>query len=100
MAAVHMNEAGVGTPLLPLFCVENRAINLRKSSGRAILWDGPHFIVDSFMAVNRHFVWRAASAPPDDGQEKGKKKASDGRHDVKNPDVFNGPHRHSRCRFA
>jgi hypothetical protein len=27
-----------------------------------------------------------------DGQEKGKKKASDGRHDGKNPDVFNGPH--------
>ena len=26
-----------------------------------------------------------------DGQEKGKKKASDGRHDGKNPDVFNGP---------
>jgi hypothetical protein len=45
--------------------------------------------------VNRHFVWRAASAPPDDGQEKGKKKASDGRHDVKNPDVFNGPPHYS-----
>jgi hypothetical protein len=28
MVAVHMNEAGVGTPSLPLFCVENRAINL------------------------------------------------------------------------
>jgi hypothetical protein len=26
-----------------------------------------------------------------DGQEKGKKKASDGRHDVRNPDRFNGP---------
>jgi hypothetical protein len=26
-----------------------------------------------------------------DGQEKGKKKATDGRHDGKNPDVFNGP---------
>ena len=48
-------------------------------------------IVDS-RDVNRHFVWRAASAPlTGDGQEKGKKKASDGRHDVKNPDVFNGP---------
>jgi hypothetical protein len=26
-----------------------------------------------------------------DGQEKGKKKATDGRHDGKNPDVFNSP---------
>ena len=26
-----------------------------------------------------------------DGQEKGKKKASDGRHDGRNPDGFNGP---------
>ena len=26
-----------------------------------------------------------------DGQEKGKKKASDGRHDARNPDGFNGP---------
>ena len=42
--------------------------------------------------VNRHFVWRAALQPLlGDGQEKGKKKATDGRHDGKNPDVFNGP---------
>ena len=31
-----------------------------------------------------------------DGQEKGKKKATDGRHDGKNPDVFNGPPEESK----
>ena len=35
----------------------------------------------------RCVLWREKT----DGQEKGKKKATDGRHDGKNPDVFNGP---------
>jgi hypothetical protein len=35
-----------------------------------------------------------------DGQEKGKKKATDGRHDGKNPDVFNGPQREVKNQFS
>ena len=34
-----------------------------------------------------------------DGQEKGKKKASDGRHDARNPDGFNGPRAQQRKRI-
>ena len=59
-------------------------------------WWFPRWWFERHKAVDDRVV-KSHRADPlcDDGQEKGKKKASDGRHDGRNPDGFNGPHAHT-----